>query len=114
MDLEDLKEIQLNEIEALKAIFMDNYREVVNKTAWKVTQPNPEFILHLCPLGVEENEANVTVDLKVQFPKSYPNKPPELHLINPKGLSAAALRQLTHSLQQTTKQLQGQEMMYNQ
>lgn len=36
MDLEELKEIQLNEIEALKAIFMDDYREVVNKTAWKV------------------------------------------------------------------------------
>lgn len=36
MDLEELKEIQLNEIEALKAIFMDDYRDVVNKTAWKV------------------------------------------------------------------------------
>lgn len=113
MDLEELKEIQLNEIEALKAIFMDDYREVVNKTAWKVTQPDPEFILHLCPLGVEENEANVTVDLKVRFPKSYPNKPPELHLINSKGLSAPVLRQLTNSLQQTTKQLLGQEMMYD-
>lgn len=78
-----------------------------------MTQPDPEFILHLCPLGVEENEANVTVDLKVRFPKSYPNKPPELHLINSKGLSPPVLRQLANSLQQTAKQLLGQEMMYD-
>lgn len=64
-------------------------------------------------MGVEENEANVTVDLKVRFPKTYPNKPPELHLINPKGLTANLLRQLTLSLQKTAQQLVGQEMMYD-
>jgi translation initiation factor 2-alpha kinase 4 len=67
----------------------------------------------LYPLGVEKSEAYAKVDLKVRFPKSYPNKPPELHLVNPKGLSPNVLRQLTHSLQQTAKQLQGQEMMYD-
>lgn len=40
-------------------------------------------------------------------------KPPELHLLNPHGLSPIVLRQLTNSLQQTAKQLQGQEMMYD-
>lgn len=40
-------------------------------------------------------------------------KPPELHLINPRGLSPVVLRQLSTSLQQTAKQLQGQEMMYD-
>ncbi|KAG1078367.1 hypothetical protein G6F42_024301 [Rhizopus arrhizus] len=113
IDFETLKEVQQNEIEALQAIFMDDFHEVVNKTAWKVSHSDPEFILHLYPLGVEENEANATVDLKVRFPKTYPNKPPELHLINPCGLSPAILRQLTHSLQQTAKQLLGQEMMYD-
>lgn len=36
MDLKELKEIQENEIEALQAIFMEDYHEVVNETAWKV------------------------------------------------------------------------------
>jgi translation initiation factor 2-alpha kinase 4 len=36
IDFEELKEIQTNEIEALKAIFMEDYHEVVHKTAWKV------------------------------------------------------------------------------
>lgn len=35
MDLDDIREIQENEIEALKAIFMDDYRQVVNQTPWK-------------------------------------------------------------------------------
>ncbi|KAL0139396.1 kinase-like domain-containing protein [Mucor lusitanicus] len=113
IDFESLKEVQQNEIEALKAIFMEDFHEVVNKTAWKVSHSDPEFILHLYPLGVEENEAHTTVDLKVRFPKTYPNKPPELHLINPHGLSPTVLRQLTQSLQQTAQHLLGQEMMYD-
>lgn len=36
INFEELKEIQTNEIEALKAIFMEDYHEVVQKTAWKV------------------------------------------------------------------------------
>lgn len=78
-----------------------------------MSSPDPEFILHLCPLGVEENEAYVKVDLKVRFPKTYPNKPPELHLINPKGLTPKIIRQLTLSLQKNAQQLVGQEMMYD-
>lgn len=37
MDLDELYEIQQNEIEALKAIFMDDYKEVVNQTPWKAS-----------------------------------------------------------------------------
>lgn len=62
---------------------------------------------------MEENEAHTTVDLKVRFPKTYPNKPPELHLINPRGLEPNMLRHLMHSLQKTSQQLVGQEMMYD-
>lgn len=82
-------------------------------TNHKVTYTDPEFILHLYPLGVEENEAYVTIDLKVRFPKSYPNKPPELHLINSKGLSPLLIQQLLNSLQKTAQGLLGQEMMYD-
>jgi hypothetical protein len=37
MELDELEDIQLNEIEALKAIFMDDFKIVENKTAWKVS-----------------------------------------------------------------------------
>ncbi|KAI7870432.1 kinase-like domain-containing protein [Spinellus fusiger] len=113
MDLDALYEIQENEIEALKAIFMDDYREVVDQSAWKITNNTPEFILHLVPHGVEEDEAHVTVDLKVKFSKTYPNKPPDMALINSRGLPPSALIQLNASLNNTAKQLLGCEMMYD-
>ncbi|KAI9264773.1 kinase-like domain-containing protein [Sporodiniella umbellata] len=113
MNFEELQEIQSNEIEALKAIFMDDFKEVVNKSAWKVAHTDPEFILRLSPLGVEESDAHVSVDLKVRFPRSYPNKLPELHLIAPKGLTSSVLQQLNLSLHKTAQELLGQEMMYD-
>ncbi|KAL0075948.1 kinase-like domain-containing protein [Phycomyces blakesleeanus] len=113
MDLEALHEIQENEIEALKAIFMEDYHEVVDQTAWKIKSDVPEFILHLVPHGVDETEAHVTVDLKVKFSKTYPNKPPELALINSRGLTPAALREINESLKRTAKDLIGQEMTFD-
>lgn len=44
IDFKELKEVQENEIEALKAIFMEDFHEVVNKTAWKVCRKRQEFV----------------------------------------------------------------------
>ncbi|KAI9015775.1 kinase-like domain-containing protein [Phycomyces nitens] len=113
MDLEALHEIQENEIEALKAIFMEDYQEVVDQTAWKIKSNVPEFILHLVPHGVNENETHVAVDLKIKFLKTYPNKPPEMSLINSRGLSPAALHEINESLKRTAKDSIGQEMTFD-
>lgn len=48
-NFEELKEIQHNEIEALQAIFMEDYHEVVNKTAWKVK----EYLRFVCIVSQE-------------------------------------------------------------
>ena len=47
MDLGELHEIQENEIEALKAIFMEDYVEVANQTPWKV-----RFFSFFCTLSI--------------------------------------------------------------
>ncbi|KAI9261602.1 kinase-like domain-containing protein [Phascolomyces articulosus] len=113
MDLGELHEIQENEIEALKAIFMEDYVEVANQTPWKVANSSPEFILRLTPLGVEKEEAYVSIDLKVRFPKAYPNKPPDLQLSSPRNLSPDLIRFLHDSLQAAAKDMIGREMMYD-
>lgn len=41
--IKELKGYQNDEIEALKAIFMDDFQEVVNKTAWKVHSTQPHY-----------------------------------------------------------------------
>ncbi|ORZ07124.1 kinase-like domain-containing protein [Absidia repens] len=112
MDLDELYEMQQNEIEALQAIFMEDYEAVTNNP-WKVTRPNPEFILHLCPLGVETEDAYVTIDLKFRFPKTYPNKPPEMQVLQPKGIAMKTARQLANSLDMAAKDMLGREMVYD-
>lgn len=47
IDFKELKEVQENEIEALKAIFMEDFHEVVNKTAWKVCRKRQKFAFFL-------------------------------------------------------------------
>jgi translation initiation factor 2-alpha kinase 4 len=42
VNFEELEEVQKNELEALKAIFMDDYQEVINKSAWKVKKKKQE------------------------------------------------------------------------
>ncbi|KAI7849877.1 kinase-like domain-containing protein [Circinella umbellata] len=113
MDLGELHEIQENEIEALKAIFMEDYVEVANQTPWKVANSSPEFILRLAPLGVEKDDVHVSVDLKVRFPKAYPNKPPDLKIASPRNLSPTLIRLLNDSLQTAAKDMVGREMMYD-
>ncbi|KAI9320676.1 kinase-like domain-containing protein [Dichotomocladium elegans] len=110
MEAEEIREIQENEIEALKAIFMEDYIPVVNQTAWKVANTPPEFILHLVPM--EPEEAHVTIDLKVRFTKTYPNKPPELHLVNSHGLAPQTVKLLGESLEKAAKEMVGREMVY--
>lgn len=48
-----------------------------------------------------------------RLPKTYPNKIPELQLVNPKGLPPPILRQLDDSLKKAAKDMVGREMMYD-
>lgn len=50
---------------------------------------------------------------RTRFTKSYPNKPPELHLVSPRGLSPQLVRRLNDSLQAAAKEMVGREMMYD-
>ncbi|CAO3634097.1 unnamed protein product [Cunninghamella blakesleeana] len=80
---------------------------------WKqVARPNPEFILHLTPHGAE-SDSYVSIDLKFRFPKTYPNKPPEMQVLHPKGLTPKAVKQLSNSLDIAAKGLVGSEMVYD-
>ncbi|KAH8550420.1 kinase-like domain-containing protein [Umbelopsis sp. PMI_123] len=113
-ELSELHEIQTNEIEALKAIFMDDFKEVEEKkTAWNVATKNIEFIIHLTPSEEEHETAHTSIDLNVRLPKTYPKRMPELRLLNPHGLTPAAVQELRSSLQPICKNLLNQEMIFD-
>ncbi|KAG0215957.1 hypothetical protein BGX28_007183 [Mortierella sp. GBA30] len=111
MNQDELMELQQNELEALRAIYMEDYQPITMPSAWKMVPTTPEFRLHLLPQE-EELKRYVSVDLRVKFTKTYPRTIPDLKIENPRGLSAAQVQELAKLVPSQAKSLLGQEMMY--
>ncbi|RHZ86074.1 hypothetical protein Glove_55g46 [Diversispora epigaea] len=111
LGLKEAKEAQENEIEALKAIFMEDYEPVVVTTAWKVVPTGHEFRLHLKPQE-QELKKHVSVDLHVKFPKTYPRSAPDIKIENARGLSETHLNKAQGHISRLIKENIGQEMVY--
>ncbi|KAF9926747.1 hypothetical protein FBU30_003741 [Linnemannia zychae] len=111
MNQDELNELQQNELEALRAIYMEDYQPITIPSAWKMIPSTPEFRLHLLPQE-EELKRYVSVDLRVKFTKSYPKTIPDLKIENPRGLSVAQVQELSKQVPAQAKTLIGQEMMY--
>ncbi|KAJ1946542.1 eukaryotic translation initiation factor 2-alpha kinase, partial [Linderina macrospora] len=105
------KEIQDNELAALRAIFMDDYKDVKAKTAWKVKQDAPEFILTVRPTD-EALQAQVSVGLRIRLTKMYPQTAPQITLESPVGLSDTQVQQALSELKREALKLHGTEMIY--
>ncbi|CAG8437012.1 2949_t:CDS:10 [Diversispora eburnea] len=111
LGLKEAKEAQENEIEALKAIFMEDYESVVVTTAWKVVPTGHEFRLHLKPQE-QELKKHVSLDLHVKFPKTYPRSAPDIKIENARGLSETHLNKAQGHISNLIKENIGQEMVY--
>uniref|UniRef100_A0AAY4CI97 eIF-2-alpha kinase GCN2 n=1 Tax=Denticeps clupeoides TaxID=299321 RepID=A0AAY4CI97_9TELE len=97
---------QENELEALASIFGDDFEDI------RVKQP-PEVYLRLRPKALSnDQECYVTVELLVKCPPNYPDIPPELRLMNAKGLSNDKLQKLQTELVQLASVRCGEVMIY--
>ena len=118
-NLDDLKERQENEVEALKSIFDSSFRDIRNENVWSLTDEDakkvpPELVIHLVPENSTHGytEAHVSVDLRVKFCPKYPITKPVLSLETPVGLSTVQLSELLKRLQNLSEELEGEEMVY--
>ncbi|MCJ1247866.1 hypothetical protein MMC30_005081 [Trapelia coarctata] len=106
----DYSEIQQNEIEALRSIFMDDFVEEEVKTgAWNKTTDRA-FRLKLKPQPA--NDHNVSATLKVTFPATYPKTIPQCHVTYTDGVEHKARRQIEELIKMKPKLLLGTEMIY--
>ncbi|XP_031435954.1 eIF-2-alpha kinase GCN2 [Clupea harengus] len=103
---------QENELEALAAIFGDDFEDLRTKQPWKIKR-SPEVYLYLRPKGLGNGqESYVSVDLQVKCPLTYPDVPPELELKNAKGLSNDNLQNLQTQLTKLASERCGEVMIY--
>ncbi|XP_074628735.1 eIF-2-alpha kinase GCN2-like [Acropora palmata] len=106
---ETCKERQENELQAIQAIYMDDFQDLREKR-----EDPPKVCLNLTPLqSVVGKEVYARVDLIVQYTKHYPNKSPKLSLSNAKGISNEDVSELQKELQQMAAELVGEVMVLN-
>ncbi|KAJ1774112.1 eukaryotic translation initiation factor 2-alpha kinase [Coemansia sp. RSA 1843] len=108
---EETKEIQQNEVSALKAIFMDDYRDIETKTVWNVKPNTAEFAVRI-RASDDELKNSVSVGLHVKLPKTYPRTAPQISLENPTGLSDTQVQGAMKVIKQKIAELLGNEMIY--
>ncbi|KAJ2780654.1 eukaryotic translation initiation factor 2-alpha kinase [Coemansia interrupta] len=105
------REIQQNELAALRAIFMDDYRDVETKTAWNVKSDMPEFVITVQPTE-DDLKGSVSIGLHVRLPKTYPRTVPQVQLVDGVGLSDAQIHGALEMSRRQAEALVGSEMIY--
>ncbi|KAI9297132.1 Serine/threonine-protein kinase [Neoconidiobolus thromboides FSU 785] len=106
-------EIQENEIEALKAIYMDDFEIIEsNVRSWKVSKKYKEFKIKIKPMD-ESIRDNVEIYVNIKFPPAYPVIAPEIFLESPKGLSESQYNELKKTIKNKTQELLGSEMVFD-
>ena len=104
----DYQDIQIDEIEALRAIFMDDYQEVEVKAAWN-TQAERAFRLKLQAFA----DPKTSVILSVKLTATYPKSPPILEVDGLNGLHATSRDRILNLIKTKPAELAGGAMIHD-
>lgn len=102
----DYAQEQADEIEALKAIYMDDYEEVATKGAWN--KADKSFKLHL----KSPSSDDVYVVIVVKFTATYPKTAPIISLESTSELRPKTHEAIKQLLQTRPKELLGEVMIF--
>ncbi|KAI9098889.1 kinase-like domain-containing protein [Phlyctochytrium arcticum] len=110
---DNVPQVALEEVEALKAIYMEDFNEVILpvKSAWKVA-PIREYTIRLQPQG-EELKDLLSVTLAIRFKRRYPDELPFLEVRKEKGITDGQVLEIQKAAIEFARQLLGQAMIYD-
>ncbi|XP_048456435.1 eIF-2-alpha kinase GCN2 [Rhincodon typus] len=109
---ESHSEQQEAEVQALNAIYGQDFSDLREQDPWKVKRP-PEICIVLHPQGlINVTDSHVAVDLHVNCPAQYPDVPPEIELKRAKGLSNEKRNRLHAELVKLAKDHCGEVMIF--
>ncbi|KAK9456329.1 kinase-like domain-containing protein [Dipodascopsis uninucleata] len=105
-------ETQKNELEALRAIYMDDFSENASNSAWNKTA-SPSFNIHLKAHGDGTSSSELSLTVKVQMTATYPRSLPIINIEDPKNLRTSQIKEINSFITLRTKELLGEEMIYD-
>ncbi|KAK9311863.1 kinase-like domain-containing protein [Lipomyces starkeyi] len=104
-------ETQTNEVEALKAIYMDDFSENESISAWNKTA-SPSFNIRLQAHPDAASKAVVSLVMRVKMTATYPRSVPIITIESPKNIRNSQLKEITDYVNTRPKELVGEEMIY--
>ena len=109
----ELKERQENEVQALRSIFDHNFKDCREIDVWQVWRP-PEFEILILPENTTQghSEAFVSITLRIKFTQRYPEVKPEHRFTKTEGMSKEQLKELDSKIDALSSELEGNEMVY--
>ncbi|XP_031551320.1 eIF-2-alpha kinase GCN2-like [Actinia tenebrosa] len=108
-DKESLAERRDNELEALQAIYMDDFQDIREKP-----DDLPKIALKLTPLqSIHEKGVHAKVELVIEYTPNYPNQSPIISLQKAVGLSNEDLQGLKTQLECEAAELVGEVMAHH-
>jgi translation initiation factor 2-alpha kinase 4 len=103
----DYAQLQNDEIEALKAIYAEDFDEIKVKGPWNGTSEKA-FRLHLKPL----QNPDIGLLISVKFPATYPKTQPVISIENVHNVREKSLKSIKHIFEDKPKTLLGSVMIF--
>jgi len=107
--MEQHYDLQENEVEALKSIYMDDFVDKTqSKSAWN-KKPSPKFEIQLYSY---EEDPTVSLTLDVELTSTYPKTVPIIKIKNPAHVLSSQLQFLEKFIKNRSRELIGSEMIF--
>ncbi|CCD24060.1 serine/threonine-protein kinase GCN2 NDAI_0C04000 [Naumovozyma dairenensis CBS 421] len=110
LTLNEYYDIQSNELEAMRSIYMDDFVDLTKKKSKWDKQPQIIFEVNVCSTDKEPVESSLT--LHFAMTPMYPHTMPEIKFLNVKNVLDYQLKQLSESFKQIHESAKGQEYIF--
>ncbi|GMM58996.1 serine/threonine-protein kinase [Maudiozyma humilis] len=111
LTLNEYYEIQCNELEALKSIYMDDFVDLTKKkSSW---DKQPQIIFEISLHSVDNEPAESSLTLHIAFTPMYPHTRPEIVFKNVNNIMDSQLKSLTAEYNKIHKESRGQEFIFD-
>lgn len=104
------EEVQNNEVEALKAIYGPDFRELPVQSVWN-RRPAPKFQVTLRPSS-DFKESPIEVTIQITMTPTYPNTKPQTEIVHTSALSGRQTEILKQRMAETITEMLQTEMCF--
>ena len=110
LTLNEYYEIQTNELEAIRSIYMDDFVDFTKKkSSW---DKQPQIIFEISLRSTDNNPVQSSLTLHIALTPMYPHTAPEITFVNVENVMDTQLKTLENDFKSIHKNAGGQEFIF--